>query len=358
MRILIADDQAIARLVLGTHLRNWGHEVVEAVDGMEAFEYVTQSDEEIDMLITDWSMPRLDGLELAHRVRNLSDYSRYIYIILLTGHGEFNDRILGFSRGGVDDYIVKPFEEAALRHRINVGTRLVTAERQLRQYSHSLEDVVRNQTEAIRRTQGEIISRLFSALESRDQETGDHVRRIGFISARLGHYLGWKDREVDAIEAAAPLHDVGKIGILDRVLLKPGPLTPEEFAIIQTHTTIGARILGGSSDPVIRLAERIALSHHENWDGSGYPAGLKGLDIPIEARMVAVADVYDALLSDRVYRKGMSEEKVLAIIDEECGRKFDPNICRLFLHYISDIRRDYQVMERKPYHFDVPPVSS
>lgn len=354
MRVLIAEDQAIARLLLSDHLQKWGHEVVETVDGQEAFEYIIDNDGEIDMLITDWSMPRLDGLELAHRVRNLSDYSKYIYIILLTGHGEFNDRILGFSRGGVDDYIVKPFEEAELRHRINVGKRLVTAERQLRQYSHSLESVVRQQTEAIRQTQGEIISRLFSALESRDQETGDHVRRIGFISARLGFYLGWKDQQVDSIQAAAPLHDVGKIGILDRVLLKPGPLTDEEFEVIKTHTTIGAHILGGSSNPVIQLAERIALSHHENWNGSGYPEGRSGTDIPIEARVVAVADVYDALKADRVYRKGMPEEKVLSIIEEESGRKFDPEIARLFLKHIDDIRQGYQALERGPYDYQPP----
>lgn len=354
MRILIAEDQAVARLVLSTHLNNWGHEVVEAVDGQDALECFIANDGEIDMLITDWSMPRLDGLELASRVRNLSDHSKYIYIILLTGHGDFSDRIQGFARGGVDDYIVKPFQEAELKHRINVGNRVVTAERQLRQYNHSLEGIVRQQTEAIRQTQGEIVSRLFSALESRDQETGDHVRRIGFISARLGFYLGWHDWEVDAIQAAAPLHDVGKIGILDRVLLKPGPLTPEEFEIIKTHTSIGARILGGSGNPVIGLAERIALSHHENWDGSGYPQGLKGSDIPIEARVVAVADVYDALLADRIYRKGLPEDKVLAVIEEESGRKFDPGIVSLFLRHIPDIRQGYQAMEKRSYNFGNP----
>ena len=359
MRILIAEDQALARLILSTHLQGWGHEVVETADGLEAFEYVTQNDGEIDMLITDWSMPRLDGLELAHRVRSLSDYSKYIYIILLTGHGEFSDRILGFSRGGVDDYIVKPFEEAELKHRINVANRLITAERQQRLYSQSLEDIVRSQTEAIRQTQGEIISRLFSALESRDQETGDHVRRIGFISARLGYYLGWKDREIDAMQAAAPLHDVGKIGIHDNVLLKPGPLTPEEFTVIQTHTVIGARILADSQNPVIRLAEGIALRHHENWDGSGYPGHLMGLDIPVEARVVAVADVYDALMADRIYRKGLPEEQVLRIIDEESGRKFDPEIARLFIRHIDDIRQGYQTLEKtqtygheRPFSFD------
>ena len=347
MRILIAEDQALARLILSTHLQSWAHEVVDAGDGEAALSYIEGADNEIDMLITDWSMPRLDGLELAHRVSSLSTRSRYIYIILLTSHGEFSDRILGFARGGVDDYIVKPFVEAELQHRINVANRIITAERQQRLYSRNLEEIVRRQTETIRQTQDEIISRLFSALESRDQETGDHVRRIGLISAQVCGYLGWNQTEVDDIQAAAPLHDVGKIGVHDNVLLKPDRLTEEEFRIIKTHTTIGARLLTGSRNKIIRLAEVIALRHHENWDGTGYPDGLKGEDIPIPARVVAVADVYDALMANRIYRKGMPEEQVLRILKEECGRKFDPAIGNIFLNNIDEIRSNYQEMERK-----------
>ncbi|GHV56929.1 two-component system response regulator [Deltaproteobacteria bacterium] len=347
MRILIAEDQALARLILSTHLQGWAHEVVEAADGEEALRYIEGGNDEIDMLITDWSMPRLDGLELAHRVRGLSSHSRYIYIILLTSHGEFSDRILGFTRGGVDDYIVKPFEEAELQHRINVANRIITAERQQRLHSRHLEEIVRRQTETIRQTQDEIITRLFSALESRDQETGDHVRRIGLISAQMCGYLGWSRPEVDDIQAAAPLHDMGKIGVQDNVLLKPDRLTEAEFKIIQTHTTIGARLLTGSRNKIIRLAETIALRHHENWDGTGYPGGLKGEAIPIPARVVAVADFYDALMADRIYRKGMPEAQVLKIMKEECGRKFDPAIGHIFLNNIEAIRANYLAMERK-----------
>ncbi|UQZ90386.1 response regulator [Deltaproteobacteria bacterium Smac51] len=356
MRILIAEDQQITRLVLNTHLTGWGHQVIEASDGQEALDLISAENAEIDMLITDWGMPRLDGLELAQRVRELSADSKYIYIILLTNHTEPEDRIQGFAKGGVDDYIVKPFEVAELKQRIGVGNRLIMAERNLRLYSQSLERVVRRQTEAIRQTQGEIISRLFSALESRDQETGDHVRRIGFISARLGYYLGWEEREIDDIQAAAPLHDVGKIGILDSILRKPGPLTPDEFKIIQTHTVIGAHILADSQNPVIRMAETIALRHHENWDGTGYPDGLAGDEIPVEARVVAVADVYDALMTDRIYRRGLTEEKVLEIIRQERGKKFDPTIVDLFLRNIDEIRQGYQAMEREQ-SFDNLPYS-
>lgn len=344
MRILVAEDQALARLILTSHLSNWGHEVVETVDGQEALDYINRAPDEIDLLITDWSMPRLDGLELSNRVRNLS--SHYIYIILLTSHSDFSDRIRGFAQGGVDDYIIKPFEEAELLHRIKVANRIIMAERQLQIHNQNLEAVVRRQTETIRQTQEEIITRLFSALESRDQETGHHVRRIGFISAKLGVYLGWSQDEVDAIQAAAPLHDVGKIGIPDKVFLKRDPLTEEEMKIIRSHTTIGAGILANSANHIIRLAEVIALRHHENWDGSGYPGGLSGGDIPLSARVVAVADVYDALMADRVYRKGLPEEEVLKILQNDCGRKFDPEIGRIFLRNIDDIRASYKIMEQ------------
>ncbi|MDR2725076.1 MAG: response regulator [Candidatus Adiutrix sp.] len=346
MRILVAEDQALARLILTGHLRNWGHEVVETVDGQEALNHIISARNEIDMLITDWSMPRLNGLELSNLVRNLSSNSRYIYIILLTSHSELSDRLLGFAQGGVDDYIVKPFVEAELQHRINVANRIITAERQLRHHSRSLEDVVRHQTETIRHSQEEIITRLFSALESRDQETGNHVRRIGLISAKLGSYLGWNQGDVDAIQAAAPLHDVGKIGVQDNVLLKRDRLTEEEFQIIRNHTLIGANILANSKNQIISLAEVIALRHHENWDGTGYPDGLQGEAIPVTARVVAVADVYDALMADRIYRKGLPEEEVLKILQHECGRKFDPQIAMIFLKNIDDIRDYYKAMEK------------
>lgn len=338
MRILVAEDQQVARIILATHLRNWGHQVTETSNGMEALEYITGNPAGVDMLITDWGMPSMDGVELARKVRAMSDASQYVYTILLTGRGDVGDMIKGFSQGGVDDYIVKPFEAAELRLRINVGNRVIRAERTQRSHSLDLEHIVRRQTEAIRETQGEIVSRLFSALESRDEETGSHMRRIGLMSAHLGEALGWGPRRMDAIKAAAPLHDVGKIGIPDMVLRKPGPLTPAEFTIITQHSAIGARILSGSGNPTIQMAEVIARHHHENWDGSGYPDGLQKDAIPIEARVVTIVDVYDALLSDRVYRPGLPESEVLRILRWECGRKFDPDICLLFLDAIDDIK--------------------
>lgn len=352
MHILIAEDQQMARVILATHLRNWGHKVIETADGAEALEFLSKTNFNIDMLITDWSMPNLDGVELARRVRDLSSASQYIYIILLTSHNDFEDMIQGFSMGGVDDYIVKPFEAAELQLRIQVGNRVIQAERTQRLYSQSLERVVRQQTEALRDTQREIISRLFNALESRDHETGDHVRRIGVMSSYLGKMLGWSSHQVDAIGLAAPLHDIGKIGVSDTILLKPGPLTPEEFEAIKSHSSIGAHILSNSHNPVIQMAEIIAHYHHENWDGSGYPEGRSGSAIPVQARVVALVDVYDALLSDRVYRPAIPEETVLRMIKADRGKKFDPEICDVMLDNIVEIRRVLEEAEAGEVSYD------
>lgn len=227
MKILVAEDQQVSRLILTTYLREWGYDVTEATNGLEALEHIRANGFDFDMLITDWSMPEMDGLELASRVRSLSEKTKYIYIMLLTGRGAFSDIIQGFSQGGVDDYIVKPFEANELQMRIRVGERVISAERTQRMYSEELETIVRQQTAAIRETQTEIISRLFNALESRDEETAFHVQRIGTMSAFMGRLVGYGVEKVDNLRAAAPLHDIGKIGVPDAILRKPGSLTPE-----------------------------------------------------------------------------------------------------------------------------------
>ena len=342
MHILFAEDQETSRFFLASHLRAMGHQVTEAANGQEALNclnvnLLAPGAEEIGMLITDWNMPIMNGVELAKRARALRE-AQYLYIILLTGKGDFVDRLHGFAEGGVDDYVVKPFEIDELKLRIQVGIRVIQAERSLREYTHGLERIVRNQTQAIRETQSEVIARLFNALVSRHAESGSHVRRIGIISAFLAEKMGWDSEKVDIIRAAAPLHDVGKIGISDAILLKPGPLSADERLIIQQHTCIGGKILSNSSSIVIQMAEKIALYHHENWDGSGYPQKLKAEQIPVEARIVALADVYDALRSDRVYRRGLNEEAVLEILERGRGRKFEPAILDLFLKHLPSMQ--------------------
>ncbi len=354
MNILIAEDQEMTRFVLASQLRSWGYKVTDLENGRDALACLLADPDSVDMIITDWNMPHMSGIEFAAKARELTKASRYIYIILLTAKNDSEDLVQGFTEGMVDDYIVKPFNERQLQLRVQVGARLVLSERKLWKYNFSLESLVRKQTMDIRETQAEIVERLFNALEWRDHETAQHVSRIGVMSACLGAFLGWEGDRVDMIKAAAPLHDIGKIGISDSVLLKQAALTPEEYKQIQLHPDIGSKILSNSHNATIQMAERIARCHHENWDGSGYPAGLRGEEIPLEAQIVAIVDVYDAMLSDRVYRKGLPEEAVLRYLKEQAGRKFPPALVDLFLERLDAIKAE---LREKPQTGDSPEVT-
>ena len=208
-----------------------------------------------------------------------------------------------------------------------------------RLHAEELQDKVRRQTSDIRQAQEEIIFRLLSATQCRDEETGAHVRRVGLMSEVLARAAGWTDAEADCIRHAAPMHDVGKIGIPDAILHKPGKLTPDEFSIMKKHTLIGARMLANSKAPVLQMAAKIAIGHHERWDGAGYPHSLSGDQIPESARIVAIVDVYDALTHARVYKPAMSEEEALAVMRAESGAQFDPLLLAHFFLHLPAIRR-------------------
>ena len=337
MNILIAEDDAITLRRLQHFLEKWDHHVVTAVNGEDALEKFMAQD--VELVITDWMMPKMDGMELVRRIRSGGSDKPYVYTILLTSRGEKEDVVKGLSEVGVDDYVVKPFEPDELRARLSVGERTVRLERTLREYGKGLEKIVRMQTRLIRKTQEETIIRLLTALESRDEETGGHVRRIGLFSAHLAEKAGWTREEVEDIQLAAPMHDIGKIGVPDAILQKEGPLTTDEFEIIKSHTTIGGQILGDSEFPMLQMAHEIALFHHERWDGGGYPEDLNGEDIPVAARIVALVDVYDALSQDRVYRKACPIDKVLENMRKSRGSHFDPEFFDLFLDSIPDFQR-------------------
>jgi putative two-component system response regulator len=200
-----------------------------------------------------------------------------------------------------------------------------------------LEETVREQTRVVRRAHEETVQRLVSASLCRDEETGAHIRRTGALSEVLAKAAGWSAEEVENIRLAAPMHDVGKIGIPDAILRKPGKLTPEEFAIMKTHTMLGARMLAGSDSPMLKMAEQIALNHHERWDGGGYPNGLAGYAIPESARIMAIVDVYDALAHDRVYRPALPAEEVLATMQQGEGTHFDPLLLALFFSHLEEM---------------------
>lgn len=337
MNILIAEDDAITRRRLRHFLEKWDHHVITSENGLDALEHFLSK--EVDIVITDWMMPEMDGLELVGHIRSRGREKPYVYTILLTSRGDKEDVVKGLSEVGVDDYVVKPFEPDELRARLTVGERTVTLERRLREYGKGLEKIVQKQTRLIRQTQEETIIRLLTALESRDEETGGHVRRIGLFSAHLAEAAGWTKQQVDDIRLAAPMHDIGKIGVPDAILQKKGPLTPDEFEVIKSHTTIGGQILGDSEFPMLQMAQDIALFHHEKWEGKGYPENRKGDDIPEASRIVALVDVYDALSQDRVYRKAEPEEEVLRKMEEAKGIHFDPYYYDLFIQSLPAFRR-------------------
>jgi len=337
LNILVAEDDAISRRRLIHFLEKWGHTVLPAKDGREALELFISND--VDLVITDWMMPEMDGLGLVRQIYRYVEEKPYVYVILLTSKGDKRDVVQALSENGVDDYITKPFDPGELQARVGVGNRTVRLERALKEYSLGLEKIVQKQTLVIRQTKEETIYRLLAALETRDDETGGHVRRIALSSALMAEALGWQERDVADLRLASPMHDIGKIGVPDAILRKPGPLTAEEFEVMKTHTTIGARILADSEFPMLQMAHDIALSHHEKWSGAGYPHGLAGEKIPEAGRIVALVDVYDALSHDRVYHKAAPEDEVLRIMREGRGTHFDIRMFDRFTELLPQIRK-------------------
>jgi putative two-component system response regulator len=220
-----------------------------------------------------------------------------------------------------------------------------------RRYAQELEEKVQKQTADICRAHEEVMCRLVSASQWRDEETGMHIRRTGLFSEVLAKAAGWSDAEAAVIRQASPMHDVGKIGIPDAILRKPGKLTPVEYDVMKTHTLIGAEMLAGSEEPMLKMAREIALNHHERWDGQGYPHGLRGEEIPESARILAIVDMYDALTHDRVYRPAMSEDDVLAIMRQNAGTHFDPLLLTQFFMQLDEIHRIAQEHPNDPLDF-------
>ncbi len=304
-------------------------------------------DLKFQLVVSDIMMPGMSGIDLLSFIKDL--YPE-IAVILVTAVDDRKTAIMTLELGAYG-YVIKPFDRNEIL--INVANALERRRLKLlsREYEQSLEKEVLEKTREVREREEEIVLRLISASGWRDDETGAHVRRIGLMSSIMAKDLGWNQEAVADIRLAAAMHDVGKIGISDSLLLKPGKLTPEEFGEMKKHTTIGAQILGCSIIPLLRLAKEIALSHHEKWDGSGYPRGLAGEDIPESGRIVAIADVYDALVMKRVYRPAIPEPEALAMMTSSRGSHFDPKIFDRFMVLLPEmnrIRHEVQDENRTP----------
>lgn len=294
------------------------------IDGcMHPFEALERSAEtQYDLVLVDHIMPEMDGVQFTNALRARDSY-RLVPIIMVTSDMDRNTRIEAI-RAGATDFVNKPFDPTELQARVANLLTLRAAQVELADRASWLSREVERATAHLLAREEEIIWRLARAIEYRDGDTGGHVSRVAQISQLIAAGIGLSPERCRTIYLAAPLHDIGKIGIADAILGKPGKLTPEEFKIMREHVTIGARILERGSSELIRTAELIAQSHHERWDGAGYPDRLSGADIPVEARVVAIADVFDALCSERPYKQAWPIEKAYAEIVACSGTHFDP----------------------------------
>lgn len=323
-RLLVVDDEEANIEFLQRVLEPESYsQLLTTTDPTEVLDLCRE--EEPDLVLLDLMMPRVDGFEILEGFQDRAESDPFLPVLVLT-----SDHTHGTKRralaSGAKDFLTKPLSPAEVRLRVRnlLETRFLHLE--LRDQNRILEERVRERTEDLLRARFETLERLARAAEYRDDETGEHTRRVGRLAARVAEALGWDDESCEMIFRVAPLHDVGKIGIPDAILLNPGRLEPEEFQVMQTHTTIGAELLGESEFPLMHMAADIALTHHERWDGGGYPRGLSGESIPRAGRVVSVADTFDALTTARPYKEAWSVERTLEEIRSERGRQFDPDV--------------------------------
>ena len=337
-RILIVDDEPANLKLLGKMLGSQGYENLELVqDSRSVVDAYRHSP--ADLILLDINMPNLDGYGVMEQLKALNDPMLPPIVVLTAQHGK--DYLLRALHSGARDFISKPFDRTELLVRVRNLLDVQLAHRHTHEQKSMLETMVRDRTAELSNTRLQVVQRLGRAAEYRDNETGNHILRMSHTSALMARHLGWDDEQCELLLHASPMHDIGKIGIPDHILLKPGKLTPEEWKIMQTHATIGAHILDGDTSDLLCCAREIALSHHEKWDGSGYPSGLAGEEIPLAGRIVALADVFDALTSVRPYKQAWTVEAALAHVRDQSSRHFDPAIVEVFMNCVPEILAIY-----------------
>ena len=329
--ILVVDDDERNLKLLDSLLQAAGYRTALAADGREALQRVAENPP--DVILLDVMMPELDGFEVAARLKR-EERTRTIPIIMVTALDDRDSRLRALD-AGAEDFLTKPVDRAELTTRVRNLLKLKEYSDFLVNCNQVLENRVHERTEQLASSYRETIFTMTRAAEYKDEETGAHVRRISYYTADLASCLGLDAEFRDTIHHASPMHDVGKIGIPDKILGKPGKFTPKEWEIMKTHSTLGGKLLAGAASPYLRMGAEIALGHHERWDGGGYPAGLAGERIPLSARIMNICDQYDALRSKRPYKPALPHERVMEIITAGDGRTlpahFDPAVLAAFV---------------------------
>jgi len=332
--ILIVDDEPANLKLLDRMLGGQGYQnLVLVEDPREVVDrYRTVRP---DLILLDINMPHLDGYQVMEQLKALNDPLLPPIVILTAQHGK--DYLLRALAVGARDFIGKPFDRNELLMRVRNLLDAQLAHRLVYDQKTMLEDMVRARTDELHRTRLQVVQRLGMAAEYRDEETGNHILRMSHSCALLARGAGWSESGCDLILNASPMHDIGKIGIPDAIMLKPGKFEPHEWEIMKTHAAIGGKLLEGDDSTLMRMAREIAITHHEKWDGSGYPNGLVGEAIPQSGRIAALADVFDALTSVRPYKKAWTVEAAVGYIEENSGKHFDPNLVEVFLRELPSI---------------------